>query len=219
MAAAIVVFDIETGGFLREDHQYGICEIALLAIDSETLEEVDRYEAIIAPYVTKSGELTEYTESAFQVHGIPMSKIEEGKSAKEVAGDIIKFLKSVGAGGRFGKPILSGHNIEDFDIPFVVQFMELQKKDLSKVVNNSFTLDTVWLTRLTYQGPLKLKDNSLGSACESNQIELVDAHRAMNDVEANAELVKAYIRRLRGVGLEGGISSEKKERFRVNFQF
>lgn len=215
----IVTFDIESGGLLTEDHTYGICEIAFVAIDSDTLKEVGRYEAIIAPYKTYSGELTQYTEAAFRVHGIPMSKIEAGKPAKEVVAEIIKFLKSVKGKGRFGRPILAGHNIEDFDIPFVNQFFELHKKDLSKVVNTSFTIDTVWLTRLIYQGELKLKDNSLGSACDANQIELIDGHRAIVDVESNVELIKAYLQRLRGVGLEGGLSTGSVERFRTKFQF
>ena len=67
----------------------------------------------------------------------------------------------------------------------------------------------------------KLPDNTLANACKANGIELIDAHRAMADVEANAELVKSYLRSLRGSGsaVNEDVPLSGSGRIRSKFQF
>lgn len=219
--ANIIVFDIETGGFLTDDHKYGIAEIAMVAIDTETLKEIGRYEALIKPYKTHSGELTQYTDGAFAVNGLSMEKLETGKDALVVAKEIVKFANDVKVGGRNGQAVLAGHNIDGFDLPYLGQFFELMKIDASKNFSKN-SIDTLLWSRLVWTKDGSILDHKLGTVCSAAGIELIDAHRAMVDVEATAELVKLFIGNMRG----GGTSTEKKEelvssgrKYRETFKF
>jgi len=206
-----VVFDIETGGLFTKEHKYGICEIAAIAIHGETLEELGRFDKIIAPYKTYSGELTEYTPGAFEVHKIPTSTIEEGEDAKKTMREFVKFLNNYKSGGA---PILVGHNILSFDIPYLAQLFDLMKIDPSKSTNKTVFDSLVWARSAWCQG--ELPNHKLGTCCQHIGYDIVDAHRAMADVEGNAELLKFFIKNLRGAG---SITKEKVERPRVNYQF
>jgi len=213
--ANIVIFDIETGGFLTKGHENGVCEIAMIGINADTLEEIGRYEAIIAPYKTYSEEITTYTDGALQVNGLTRSQIEGGEQAKNVIKEMVAFAKSMKIGGRNGKPILAGHNIDSFDIPYLNQFFELHKKEFQSEYS-PFTLDTMWWTRMKWAKDGSIANHKLGTACESANIPLVDAHRAMADVESNTELVRHFITSMRG---DGSATVKKKEKTRVKFQF
>lgn len=214
--ANIIVFDLETGGFLTKDHTYGIAEIGAIAINSETGEELGRYEAIIAPYKTFDGSMTQYTEQALNINGLTMNQINNGKDARVVAKEFIAFANAMKVKGRVGLPILAGHNINDFDIPYLEQFFELLSIDASKNFSSS-TFDSLMWSRLKFMG--SLTSNGLSDSCNACGIELVDAHRAMADVEANVQLVKHYLDLLRGIGGSGQIQSQSIVRPRVDFKF
>jgi DNA polymerase III alpha subunit (gram-positive type) len=63
-------------------------------------------------------------------------------------------------------------------------------------------------------------NHKLGTACETAGVPLIDAHRAMNDVEANTELVRFFLRLLRGDGRSGeAVMATVKERARATFKF
>jgi len=218
--ANIIVFDLESGGFLTKEHTHGLCEIAMIAIDANTLEELGRYEAIIAPYKTFSGELTTYTEGALAINGLTMAKIEAGKDPKLVAREIVAFAKEHKIGGRNGAPLLAGHNIRGFDLPYLTQFMEIHAKDLYKSFSRDY-IDTLMFTRLMWAEDGSILNHKLGTACSKAGVELEDAHRAMADTEANAELLKVFLKNMRGSG--GPMQSDElvtdDRKYREKFTF
>ena len=145
----IIVWDIETGGFNKEKE--GVAEIAAIAIDSESLEEIGRYEAIIAPYQLPSGEMSVYNPSALAVNGLTMAQINAGLPAKQVAKEFEAFCKThkKSLRGNPGKLFAAGHNIDDFDIPYFSYFLQLFGVQFTSLFQTS-TLDTLAWTRLRF---------------------------------------------------------------------
>ena len=224
--ANLIVFDLETGGLKAEE--CAITEIAMIAFDTDTLEEIDRYESVIAPYSHPDGSEVRYEPTALSYSGMTMAKIRAGKPAKEVAIEVQEFLKKHKKKmRRNGHPILAGHNIDDFDIPFLSYFLWIHgcmkrettssglvryKKDLFQTWN----FDSLWWTRMKFAKDGSIVNHKLGTVAEKLGLPLVDAHRAMNDVEGNAEVIKSFIRSLRG---DGGSEGPKMERPRNTFRF
>ena len=210
----IIVYDIETGGFSREKN--GLAEIAMIAIDIVTLEEVDRYEAVIAPYDNLEGIRVTYTSEALKVNGLTMKQIENGKPGKEVVAEMMAFAKKHKRASK--KPMLCGHNIEKFDNPWIDYFFLCFKKDASKHFEN-WCIDTMWWSALKWplsgEGEEVLKPN-LGTYGKEVGIKLSIAHSAMHDTEANAKLAVTFLKALRGDTVV--VEQEAKERTRTAFQ-
>lgn len=194
--ANLIVWDLETGGL---DYKVNpIVEIAMIAIDSVTLEEIGRYEAIIAPYNLENNVPAIYDQRALAYNGMTMEKINKGKEAKQVANEIIDFCKSVTKPIKFGAglPIAVGHNIVSFDIPFLTYFLKLFKKEYSTIFQ-PMSIDTLLWSRMKWSEDDSIQNHKLETACSEVGIELIDGHRAMNDVEANAKLVVNFLNNLR----------------------
>lgn len=204
-----IVYDLETGGFNSEKE--AITEIALIAINGRTLKEQGRYTTFIKPY----GNLG-YSQQALDVTGITMDMINSGKDAKVVAKEVADFIKAQGTGLN-KKPILCGHNIKKFDNPFLSKLLGLYKKDLWKLINAEI-MDTMWWSRM--RTPFDSDDfgkHSLPDACSRDGVEVIDAHRAMNDTAANAALVIKYLQHLRGTGTS--VEKVEKHNYRESFKF
>ena len=197
-----VTFDLETTGLSAEKHS--LIEIACVVMDKE-LEVVEEYESgIIQPL-----EGREITEGALKANGLTREQLSKGKLPKTAITEFIAFLKSLSK--KKDGLILCGHNIDNFDIPFLVNWFEAHNKNLGSYVNDKFTIDTMWWARVRWNESQNYK---LGTCCTNAEISLVDAHRALNDTRANAKLVKYFIEHLRGKG----VSDKKEERFRVKFE-
>src|SRR5690554_1161596 len=218
-----IVYDLETGGF--DCKRVAITEIALIAIDGFTLEETERYTTFIKPYsvteISEDGVKTEkkleYDSQALQVTGITMDMIMSGKESKDVVREVSDFMKRHGTGAR-KKPILCGHNIIDFDNPFLQVLFKSQKKELEKFINPKHYIDTMWWSRMkTPKDKDQYGTHKLSDACSRQGIELVDAHRAMNDTAANSRLVVSYLKSLRGEGVV--VEQEEKHSYTRNFKF
>ena len=204
-----IVYDLETGGFSKEKH--AITEIAMIAINGRTLEEIGRYESFIRPYASLG-----YDQQALNVTGITMEMINSGKDAKVVAKEVSDFIKDTGTGMN-KKPILCGHNIKKFDNPFLSDFLKFHKKDLWKLINTEI-MDTMWWSRMkTPFDDDEFGKHNLPDACSRQGIEVIDAHRAMNDTAANASLVIAYLKSLRGAG--ESVDRVEKHNYRDTFKF
>lgn len=201
--ANFVVFDLETGGLFSEKNP--VLEVAMFVL-TNGLEDGDEYNSLIKPY----GDLT-IEKEALDANGIDLSIVEKiGKDVDVVVDEIIKFLQKQKA--RKEKPILVGHNIDRFDIPFLNAMFTHCKKDLSKYVNNEFTIDTLWWSRLCWSESPNYK---LGTCIQNAGIELINAHRAVTDTRATRELVKKFLKGIRGIGF----TATEEKRVRENFQF
>lgn len=209
-----IVWDVETGGLKADDNP--IVEIAMISLDN-SLNETGRYESLIKPYDSK----LKIQEQALQANGLTMDQINSGKDASIVAVEIINFFRINKRGKEL--PVLCGHNIDNFDIPFLVNFLTFHKLDLFNFINDKITIDTMWWSRLKWQESVNYK---LGTCCQNAGIDLTNAHRAMTDTVANAELVKVLISSLRGsskIVSKGENSAEVElvgeNTFREQFQF
>ena len=201
--SVIAVFDLETGGLIATENP--MCEIAFCPIDVD-LKELKEYNSIIAPY----DDSLVYTEGALKANGMTMEQIKAGKSSVLVIKELCDYLTSLKRGRN--KPILAGHNIKKFDIPFLEAFFKFHKVDLWKFVDGDFWIDTLHWSRLKHIESANFK---LGTVCDINDIELVNAHRAVADTRANKELAKKYISCLRSEMRE----QFEENRYRVNFEF
>lgn len=206
-----IVYDIETGGFGVD--KVAITEVALIALNGETLEEIERYETLIQPY----GDLG-YGKEAEAITGITMDMLmADGKPAKQVVKEVNDFIVRQGT-GRITKPILCGHNIRDFDNPFMIKLFGLYRKDFLKIVSPA-VLDTMWMSRMKTSALTdEFGKHNHTDACARAGVELFDAHRAMPDTAANAELVKSYLKALRGAG-EAVVVKKEEHEYREEFKF
>lgn len=199
----IVVFDIETTG-LKYDKN-AIIEIACCAFDID-LNDVKEYQSgVMKIYGNR-----EIQDEALQHNGISRTQIENGKDPKVVLSELILYFKSLNTGRD--KVVLAGHNIDKFDIPFLSDFFNHFGQNLADLVNVDLTLDTMWWARLKAAEQTNYK---LGTCCDVENIQLVNAHRAVADTRANKELIKKYLRNLRSEAT--GKSNEVKHR--QSFQF
>ena len=76
--------------------------------------------------------------------------------------------------------------------------------------------------KMAYYRAIEQENYKLGTCCRLEGVELVDAHRALVDTRANAQLMLKYIEHMRGTGGSSpvaAVSSTRKElRFRERFQ-
>lgn len=121
-----IVFDTETDG-LEDDRQ--ACDLALIEIDPNTLEEIGRVESLIK--ITKP-----IAPEATAIHGITDDMLKDAPTIDEFVNDVM--------GGRLeGKVALIGHRV-DFDLPM---FSPLG--DVATLADGSAcTVDTLLLTQL-----------------------------------------------------------------------
>lgn len=207
-----IVYDFETGGLPSKEklpfYNIPLVEVAAVVVDMTTLTVCEEV-SMIFPYGYK--EDLEYQPQATEVHGIT-KEIQEAKSIplKEIHKTLVKMFS------KYKNPrqgcTLVGHNIVGFDNPFFRNFFESMDDDIDKYVK--FYWDTM---NIAHAAALEQENYQLGTCCHIEGIELVDAHRALEDVKANASLFIKYIKRLRGEGLE---RTEKKAevRYREKFQ-
>lgn len=213
------IADTETGGIPSKGgkgkpekkafYDVALCEVAVVVIDCVNLKIVEEYDEIIKPYKDD----LEYSPQAEAVHGLSKTILEEnGIDAKQAYSDIKRLLKNY-ANPKIGA-IFCGHNFQLFDIPFFEGLFEFNKDNLWDYVK--FVEDTM---KLSWYRGVEQENYKLGTCCKKEGVELVDAHRALNDTRANAQLMLKYLSYIRGNGgVEAVKSGVKKSRFREKFQ-
>lgn len=198
-----VVFDTETTGLVALKNS--IIEIACCSFD-HSLTDLKEFES----GVMKVYDNREIQQGALDANGITREQLSNGRDPAVVVKELIKYLSSLKVGNA--KPVLCGHNADSFDIPFLDNMFSVFKEDLSKYVNTNFTIDTMWWARCKREEQTNYK---LGTCCELENIELIDAHRAITDTRATKELVKTFLRGLKSEATAGS----KENRYRTKFQF
>lgn len=157
------VFDLETTGLSTETDE--IVEIAgIKIIDGKFTEQ---FSTFVRPSIEIPQEVSEKTN-------ITQKMVENAPLPKDVIPDFYRFCKDT---------VLVGHNISNFDIPL----LNTQAKKYKYEFNNEF-IDTLVMARANLHGMSKY---NLGAVCAKLNVPLINAHRAINDVAANA---KAFIK-------------------------
>lgn len=153
-----VAFDLETTGFDTQGDE--IIELAAIKIIDGQFTE--KFTTFVHPVSRIPKKITEIT-------GITDDMVAFAPTVEEVIPDFYHFAKDC---------VLVGHNIAEFDIPFLNYHANKVKYDF----NNAF-IDTLVLARQK----MRLNRNKLSDVCKALKIPLIDAHRAINDVTANAQ--------------------------------
>lgn len=213
-----LICDFETGGFSSRKNL--ALEFAGIWVDSTDFHEIGRYEALILPF---SENLT-IEPKALEANGIQLEDLaDNGVEVSEVVSNIIRLTQESNKGKMRGKKtILVGQNIT-FDIGFFQQIFKHTKQDISKYFSGQEDFygnfqpryfDTMDIGRSKYAQDEQKTAFSLKDLCQYEQVDLIDAHRAMNDVEATKELFIKYMLALRSGAGSGDVYS-----FRKDFKF
>jgi len=201
-----VTVDTETGGLSPEKNP--MLEIAMVAMNHE-LEDIGEYSSLIKPY--DSNLVTQ--PQALQANGISLEQLQDAPDSLTVAKEIADFLKKRKVGSQ--KPVLCGHNIDKFDIPFISNFLRFHKIKLEDLVNTDMTIDTMWWCRMKWTESPNYK---LGTCVQRLGIELVNAHRALADTKANHQMVRHFLKSIRGEEIAKESSNSTPKGFRESFQ-
>lgn len=207
--ANYIVFDCETGGLDCEKNP--ILEIALVTLDTN-LKEIKRYETYVKPYDDLVVE-----QAALNANGIKMKDVHaKGITKKELQDNIAKYFKSsMPSTHPSMRPVIVGHNIP-FDIGFMDRLFRGTKTPFSNLRADVF-IDTMGGAKQSWPDATSI---SLGNCCERAGISLINAHRAMPDVLATADLFRYFTYRLQNS--TGGVIQKKakiEEKSRTQFQF
>lgn len=209
-----IVFDCETGGL--DETKNPITQYACVVLDGRTLKEIDRWETYVKPYggLTIEKQVIEHTM-------VTMSDVNKGMDIKAFVATATEFWENhrIKAKTReMGRLVPVGHNIP-FDIRFLNFALSLEKKaNITEWMYPNF-IDTYPLAKMTWgiSGDEKL---NLGASCENAKVKLVNAHGAMNDVEATADLLRFFVKKLRAKrGSQSETSSGDRPRGAEFFEF
>lgn len=201
-----IVFDCETGGL--DPTKNPMTQYAAVILDGKTLKEIDRFETFIRPYADLVIE-----RQALEATMVSMSDINRGMKIEEFVDIVSRWWESHRAKAHskeMGRLVPVGHNVS-FDIAFLDTALLLEGKSPMTEWMYPNLIDTYSLGKVTWgvTGDEKL---TLTACCERAKIRLTDAHGAMNDVEATADLFRWFMRKLRRKG--GGEDDEKSGRAR-----
>ena len=181
----IIVYDLETTGLKHTSSS--IIEIAAIRyrVDSDyVLHELDTYHTYIRPKQWLDAKIVEIT-------GITDEFLVDKPAEDEVADDIIKFF------GDY--PVLAGYNTESFDNRFLACLFERR----GKALNIKGNIDALRMAR----------DRIEKSEVENYKLETVgkyfnisfNAHSALEDTRATAQLIQLFLAEYKSAISEGEI--------------
>ena len=186
-----IVCDCETGGLSSDKNP--ITQYAAVILDGCTLKEKDRYETFVKPYNDLKIE-----KQALEHTMVTMSDINGGIKLDVFCKTITEWWESHRANCKFrdiGRLIIVGHNIT-FDIDFINYALHLSNMgDIYDYIMPNF-IDTYAIGKMMW-GVNNIEKLTLSSCCDKANIKLTDAHGAMNDVEATADLFRFFVKKLR----------------------
>lgn len=208
-----IVHDCETGGL--DCTKNPITQYACVILDYKTLKEVDRFETYVKPYNDLVIE-----KQALDATMVTMSDIKSGMTHHEFVKSVVDFWEQYRAKTgkkEMGRLVSVGQNIP-FDHNFLDYALQLENQTIWDYFQPNF-IDTYALAKMAWglTGDEKL---NLGSNCERVKIRLTDAHGAMNDVEATADLFRWFVKKVRaGKGETAAVEATSRARGTDFFEF
>lgn len=206
-----VLFDCETGGLSHKENP--ITEIAFLVYDNVKFEEAFRHETFVKPYHG-----LKLDPQALKITGITEDMLKDGAELEDIVEIFILISKkfTISKGKWKTKPVLVGHNIADFDVPFIEYMFEHCGKSLWDYYQR-YMEDTLIWSRNKWEG--EYQKFNLAACCGYAGVEIIDAHRAMNDIEPNKELHKVLVESLRNKNVNFTATTEEENPLRKTFKF
>lgn len=226
---SFVVIDFETSGADKEGNhakKHAATEVAVMALNGVTLEEILRYDNKFKPY----DETHIYSEDAAKLTGIyKQDCIDQGIELKQIVEDLCTvFTEANLHNTKTAKPVLVAHNW-DFDKSFLQDIFRRAGVDLSKYVDGELDaygnfqphgIDTMDLAKQCWAEVTDTDTRfKLTNCCERAGIDVVDGHSAMNDVEPTADLLRFFCIRLRSGGTDVVAQSGSTSSHRQNFEW
>lgn len=192
----------------------------IIEINDTNLDFFNGNEDILQVYIDSS-----YNPQALEATKIPFKLLcDEGIGFSEAFEQVNSFIKKHTVGNS--KPIISGHNIgwlprrivkgkevgpNGFDNPFMEIFFQDNKSDFFSVIND-LIYDTLQMARTKFW---ELPSFSLGVCANEVGLTLKEAHRALPDTRANADLLIKLLKSLRGDG--GQNTKYTRRKFSMNY--
>lgn len=204
-----VVCDVETGGLpdkLKKEAtlEVALTELAFVSVDAESLEIIDQKSWLFKPY---KDDLI-YQKEALTVSNISLELLEEsGVEMSKAFKEIEQYLSYQKRGRNL--PKLVGHNIKNFDLPFIENLFTLNKANVLKYFNGDVYDTLEWARDKWVEGKFNLQ-----TVCQRFGIEHVSAHRALSDTIVTAKVWIKFLKLLRAEQV-----TEKKDKFRDSFKF
>ncbi len=183
------VLDLETTGFSFRTEK--ITEIGIMKVKNG--EVVDQFECFVNPEKPIPQRVVEVTN-------ITDEMVKDAETIDKVLPKVIDFV---------GDSVLVAHNA-DFDIGF----LKHNAKELGLTLENTY-LDTLRLAKEVYPD---LKKYKLGYIAESLGIEVLVAHRALDDVDTTVKIFNKMLEKLKERGIEKLEDIEKINDGQVNFK-
>lgn len=162
-----VLFDLETTGIFCSSDD--VIEISAVKVRSG--EVVDSFSSLVNP-----GRPIPYTAS--QVNHITDEMVADAPTMEEILPEFLAFL---------GDDVLVGHNIERFDLKFLVRDCQAR---FGKVPDNDY-VDTLRFARCRLAG---LQTYRLTALAEHYGLSVSGAHRALNDCRMNQQVFERLAR-------------------------
>ena len=156
----VVVFDLETTGL--EATKCEIIEIGAVKISKGKI--VETFETLIKPSC-------HIPEDSTEIHGITDEMVAKSPNIKQALPDFYKFC--------YGCTIMA------YNIDFDYKFISIWGKKQGLIFDNK-QIDAMLLARLYVPG---LKNFKLSTVCKKLDVSLENAHRAVHDAMATAEVV------------------------------
>ena len=175
-------FDFETTGL--SVHTAEIIEIG--AVKVRNWDGIECFHTFVKPSKPITPEVTKLT-------GISNNDVEDAPTISEVLPAFMEFIE--------GETLL-GHNIEHYDLSILKRIAA----EYNLFVTNDYT-DTLSVSRAFLP---ELPSHSLEALCDFYEFENVEAHRALSDCLATAEVYRCIMCNV--TGNSGRVKKKKKER-------
>lgn len=177
-----VCFDLETTGL--STHTAEIIEIGAVKVRNMVI--VERFSTLVKPSEPIS-------DIIIQVTGITNKDLKAAPDISKALSEFIEFIN--------GETLL-GHNIEQYDLPIL--------KRVTDTYCITITNDNIDTLTLSKEIAPELPSHSLEAMCDYYSITNSNAHRALSDAEATAELYNCIINNT--AGSPERVKTKKKER-------
>jgi DNA polymerase III epsilon subunit-like protein len=186
----IIYFDLETGGVLE---QHPIIQIAAIAIDDATWQELDAIEMKLQFNISDADpealKINHYDAAVWRAEAIPVGQAI-GRFARFLEPHKSLHLISKRSGRPYSVAQLAGHNAATFDGP---RLQNMFRATGAFLPADPRVLDTMQRAMWFFQERgTRPEDYKLGTLCKHFGIEVGDdAHDALADVRLTIQLARA----------------------------